>query len=158
MTVDKTAKTFPTWERMLKVDLYNKFVNWNIAKGLSEEVGGVIAAQGANYITGENWEKNLQDANEKIKTMVDKHKSEIIPSVKEILKTDKMCREVIVNYLRILNLLLFANRGNEYMESDDKKRIEEILMVYGAEFSEEPDPIKFDKLLLDFHHSIFPKE
>jgi hypothetical protein len=156
--ITEIAEEFLIWERMLKVDLYTKFVDRNLAKGMPEETAKVIAAQGVNYITGEDWEKNLQSATEEIKRIVDKHKSEIIPSVNAMLETDKMCREVIVNYLRIKSVLLSAMTGNEYMESDTKKRIEEILLTYGLEFPEEADPIKFGKLMLDFHYTIFPKK
>jgi len=158
VTIKETVEAFPIWERWLKVDLYKKFVDWNLAKGMPEETAKTIAAQGVNYITGEDWEKNLQNATEEIKRMVDKYKSEIIPSVNAMLKTDKMCREIIVNYLRIKSVLLFAISGKEYLESDTHKRIEEILLIYGPEFPEEVDLIKFRKLMLDFHHTIFPKE
>ena len=158
MSIKETVEAFPIWERVLKVDLYKKIVDWNFTKGIPEETAKVIAAQGVNYITGEDWEKNLQSATEEIKRTVDKHKSEIIPSVNAMLKTDKMCREIIVNYLRIKSVLLFAISGKEYLESDTHKRIEEILLIYGPEFPEEVDLIKFRKLMLDFHHTIFPKE
>ena len=157
-SIKDITEAFPVWERGLKVDLYVKFRDWNLSHGLPEEIGRRIAAQGVNYITGEEWEKNLQSTTEEIKKMVDKHKSEIIPAVKAMLETDKMCREVIVNYLRIKSVLMFAALGNEHMESDTKKRIEEILLIYGPEFPEEADPVKFGQLMLDFHHTIFPNK
>ena len=155
--ITEIAEEFLIWERMLKVDLYKKFVDWNLAKGMPEETAKVIAAQGVNYITGEDWEKNLQSVTEEIKRIVDKHKSEIIPSVNAMLETDKMCREIIVNYLRIKDVLLFAMIGDEYLKSDAHERIFEILLTYGPEFPEAADPIKFGKLMLDFHHTIFPQ-
>jgi len=195
MTIKETAEVFPTWERALKVDLYKKIVDWNLAKGIPEETSKVIAAQGVNYITGEDWGENLQSATEEIKKTFDKHKSEIIPFVKAMLETDKMCREVVVNYLRIKSVLMFAAEGasseeqkgiemtdeelrllnvtrddfenskkmfggfsSKWMKNPMKERIEKILLTYGPEFPEEVDLIKFDKLILDFHRTIFPKK
>ncbi len=157
-TIKDTAEAFPVWERGLKVVLYIKFADWNLSHGLPEEICKKIAAQEVNYITGEDWEKNLQSATEEIKKTVEKHKSEIIPTVKAMLETDKMCREVIVNYLRIKSVLLFAALGSEHMKSDTKNRIKEILLIYGPEFPEEADPVKFGQLMLDFHHTVFPKK
>jgi len=157
-SIKDIAEAFPVWERGLKVDFYVKFLDWNLSHGLPEEIGRRIAAQGVNYITGEEWEKNLQSATEEIKKTVDKHKSEINPAVKAMLETNKMCREVIVNYLRIKSVLMFATLESEHMESDTKKMIEEILLIYSPEFPEEADPVKFGQLMLDFHHKIFPNK
>jgi hypothetical protein len=73
-------------------------------------------------------------------------------------ETDKTYRELIVNYLRILSVMQVPIRGDEWFGSDDKQRIEKILLVYGPEFPEEADPVKFGQMVHDFHQNVFSKK
>ena len=194
-TIEEVAKAYPFWERSVKVCLCEKLRAKLIAKGLPEETSAAMAAQGVNYITGEGWEANLKNASSEVKSVVEKHKSEIIPSVNSFLEKDKSLRGIIVYFLRIKSILVFAAEGassekqkniemadeelkmlgvtredleasnkmfgghsSKWMENPMKERIEKILSVYGPEFPEEADPIKFDRMVLDFHRSVFPKK
>jgi hypothetical protein len=156
--VTEVAEAFPAWARSLRVCLCTKLTEFNIAKGLTKEISDIIAPQGVNYITGEDWEKNLQSASEEIKSVVQLHKSEVIPLVKAFFETDKTYRELLVNYLRILSVMQVPIRGDEWFGSDDKQRIEKILLVYGPEFPEEADPVKFGQMVHDFHKKVFSKK
>ena len=162
-TTEEIIEIFSKCERMLRVDLFKKFEDWNVAHGLTEEIGGFVAAQGVNYLTGEEWADNLLEDNqirttEEMKRVIDEHGSQILPFFKAMLKTDKMCREIIVNYLRIKDALLFAAGRDKYMRSEDKRRIDNILSIYGPEFPGEPDMDRFGKLMMDFHHTVFPEK
>ena len=153
LTNVEVAKSFPIWKRKIDDFLYAKLIEYDAAtitnnnKKISKIVRSVIAVRGVNYILGEDWEKNIDGFSEEIKSLIAAHKSEVVPLVKAWLGTDKLYRELIVNYLRIKMTLFFAYRGENWMKSDEYARIEKILLAYGPEFPEKADPIKFAKMV-----------
>jgi|SRR5208337_4294047 len=156
-TFDETAKAFPLWERSVTVCLCTKLNAELIARGLPDETSRKIAAQGVNYITGEDWEADVRNASTEIKSVVEAHKSEIEPAIRELLVKDKPSREIVVYFLRIKAVLFAAHYGFDvWVKNPMNGRIEQILSIYGPEFPEEADPGKFDVMVLNFHHKFFP--
>jgi len=158
-TVDETAKAFPLWERSVTVCLCTKLNAQLIARGIPNETSRKIAAQGVNYITGEDWKANVSNAAAEIKSVAEAHKSEIEPAINALLVKDKSVRELVVYFLRIKTALLAACYGFDVWAKDPmKERIEQILSVYGPEFPEEADPGKFSAMAMNFHHKVFPQK
>jgi hypothetical protein len=157
-TIDETAKAFPLWERSVPVCLAKKLNTELIARGLPDETSRKIAAQGVNYITGEDWEAVVNNASPEIKSVVEAHKSEIEPAIRALLERDKSAREIVVYFLRIKTVLLATFYGFDvWAKNPIKGRIEQILSMYGPEFPEEADPGKFSVMVLNFQRNIFPQ-
>ena len=157
-TVEETAKAFPLWERSVRVCLF-KLNAELIARDLPNETSRKIAAQGVNYITGEDWEADANNASPVIKSVVEAHKSEIEPAIRALLVKDKSSREIVVYFLRIKTVLLAACYGFDvWAKNPMKGRIEQILSIYGPEFPEEADPGKFSAMVLNFQRKTFPQK
>jgi hypothetical protein len=158
-TVEETAEAFPLWERSVRVCLCTKLNAELIARGLPNETSRKIAAQGVNYITGEDWEAGASNASPEIKSVVEAHKSEIEPAIRALLVKDKSSREIVVYFLRIKTALLAAHYGFEVWANNPMNgRIYQILSIYGPEFPEEADPGKFCVMVLNFQHKVFPQK
>jgi hypothetical protein len=158
-TIDETAKAFPLWERGVTVCLCTKLEAELIASGLPYETSGKIAAQGVNYITGQDWEADVINASPEIKSVVEAHKSEIEPAIRALLAKDKSSREIVVYFLRIKTVFLATLYGFDvWMKNPMYGRIYQILSMYGQEFPEEADPGKFSVMVLNFQHTIFPQK
>jgi hypothetical protein len=157
-TIDETAKAFPLWERSVTVCLCTKLDAELVSKGLPHETSATIAAQGVNYITGQDWEADVTNASPEIKSIVEAHKSEIEPAIRALLAKDKSSREIVVYFLRIKTVFLAALHGFDvWMKNPMYGRIYQILSMYGEDFPEEADPGKFSVMVLDFQHKIFPQ-
>ncbi len=149
-TIDKTINLFSNDERIMRVCLFKILTDKIIADGLSEKNSKIIAAQGVNYITGEDWEaiiQNIQDL--KIKSVTENYKLEIISYVENLLEKDKKLREIVVYFLRIRTVLFFHRFGKDWFENPMKERIEKILVEYGSEFPEGSDPVRFNEMVLE---------
>ena len=194
-TITEAAKAFPTWERVIKVGFYKRLSDELIARGYQEEVSGLMAAQGINYITGEDWEATIQNLSPEKKSIIEIHKAEVVPSVAALLAEDKSYRAIIVYFLRIKSILMLLAEGPsdekqkdieisdeilakmgmtravleennkmfggyvpKWMKNPMEKRIEKILLMYGAEFPEAPDPDKFSQMVASFHHEVSSKQ
>jgi hypothetical protein len=158
-TVEETAKVFPLCERSIKVCLHAQLHAELIARGLPDETSGIIAAQGVNYITGEDWKAVVSNLSPEIKSVVESHKSEIEPAIRALLAKDKSYREIVVYFLRIKTVLLAAHYGFDvWAENPMKGRIDQILSIYGREFPKEADPRKFCVMVQNFHHTMFPQK
>jgi len=158
-TLNETAKAFPLWERSVTVCLCTKLNKELIARGLPDETSRKIAAQGVNYISGEDWEADACNASPEIKSVVEAHKSEIEPAIRALLVKDKSAREIVVYFLRIKSVSFAAHYGfDAWANNPMKGRIEQILSIYGREFPEEADPGKFSVMVLNFQHNIFPQK
>ena len=158
-TVEETTKAFPLWERSVTICLATKLNAELIATGLPNETSRKIAAQGVNYIAGEDWEAVVSNASPEIKSLVEAHKSEVEPAIRALLVKDKSSREIVVYFLRIKTVLLAAHYGfDAWAENPMKGRIDQILSMYGQEFPKEADPGKFCVMVQNFHHKIFPQK
>ena len=158
-TVEETAKAFPLWERSVRVCLFTELTTELVARGLPNETSKTIAAQGVNYITGEDWEAGVSSASPEIKSVVEAHKSEIEPAIRALLVKDKSSREIVVYFLRLKTVLLAAHYGFDvWAKNPMYERIWQILSMYGREFPEEADPGKFCAMVLNFHHKYFPQK
>ena len=158
-TVEETARAFPLWERSVKLCLATKLHTELIATGFPNGTSRKIAAQGVNYVTGEDWEAVVSNASPEIKSVVEAHKSEIEPAIRALLVKDKSVREIVVYFLRLKTVLFAAHYGFDvWAKNPMKGRIEQILSIYGREFPEEADPGKFCTMVLNFQHKIFPQK
>jgi hypothetical protein len=158
-SVDETAKAFPLWERSVTTCLFTKLTAELIAGGLPDVTSKIIAAQGVNYITGQDWEADVINSSPEIKSVVESHKSEIEPAIGALLVKDKSAREIVVYFLRLKTILFSAQYGFDvWAKNQMKGRIEQILSMYGREFPEEADPGKFCVMILNFQHNIFPQK
>ncbi len=194
-TIAETAKAFPQWERVIKVDFYKRLKDELVARGYQEEISGFIAAQAINYITGEDWEAIIQTLSPEKKAIIEPHKAEVAPSMAALLAENKSYRAIIVYFLRIKSILMFIAEGpsdekekdieisddilakmgmtrsdfeeskkvlggfaSKWMKNPMEKRIEKILLTYGAEFPESPDPNKFAQMVASFHNEISPEQ
>ena len=83
-TVEETAEVFPLCERSIKVCLCAQLHAELIARGLPDETSGTIAAQGVNYITGEDWRAVVSNLSPEIKSIVESRKSEIEPAIRSV--------------------------------------------------------------------------
>ncbi len=158
-TVEETSKAFPLWERSLRVCLCVRLSAELITTGLPDKTSRIIAAQGVNYITGEDWEADVGNATPEIKSVVEIHKSEIKPAINALLTKDKSIRELVVYFLRIKTVLLAAYYGfDDWAKDPMKERIDQILYLYRPEFPKEADPGKFNVMALNFHNKILPQK
>lgn len=121
-TIAEAAKDFPTWERVIKVDFCKRLSDELVARGYHQEVSRLIAAQGINYITGEDWEATIQNLPPEKKSIIEIHKVEVVPSMAALLAEDKSYRAIIVYFLRIKCILMLLAEGS----SDEKQKDIEI--------------------------------
>jgi hypothetical protein len=156
-TIEETFKACSWWERSVPVCLATKLRAELVARGFPDEESRKIAAQGVNYITGEDWEAVVSKSSAEIKSVIAEHKSEVESAIRTLLLKDRSCREIVVYFLRIRTVLFAAQYGFDiWAENPMKERIDKILCEYGPEFPEEADPGKFSVMAQNFHHQFFP--
>ena len=194
-TLEETMKVYPHWERSVTVCLCTKWAAELVANGIPEETSRLIAAQGVNYITGADWEAVIQTLPPEKRLIIEAHKSEVVPSIRDLLAKDRSCREIVIYFLRIKSTVMLVAGGAsdekvknieisddmlehlgvtradyedskkmlggyapKWMKDPMKARIDKILLAYGTEFPEGPDPGKFSVMVLNLHHKIFPQK
>ncbi|HTU44756.1 MAG TPA: hypothetical protein VMF91_06825 [Bryobacteraceae bacterium] len=107
---------------------------------MNSESAGVLAAQVVNYLKGEDIECIIASSPEPIKSQICQVKDRIAECARNAMTLHKSVRKVIVATLRIKAVLNFRLMGDAYLESDEKKRIESMLSIYGPEFPGAVDP------------------
>jgi hypothetical protein len=123
------------------------------SKEMDGELAGVLAAQAVNYLLADDNNQAYIDADNSLKSLIDKIKQQILIKAEEKMKSDSLARKTIVYTLRMLNVYQFANQGEAYPNSSQKQRIEEILIKYGSEFPQEANPTLYTRIVNDFLNS-----
>jgi len=148
---------FQKQQRYMQVMLC-KEISEKLLKELTFEadVRESLAAQIVNYYSGFDIDEQFKNMKEPNKSRVAKIRQWIIPKAEEILKNNYKLRRLIVYTLRMDIVYKFAMEGEKYLESDEKKREESILIKFGREFPEEANPQLFDKIFSDYFKASSP--
>jgi len=117
---------------------------------LEADVTRCLAAQIVNYYSGFDIDEQFKNMKESDKSNVAKIRQWIIPKAEEMLRNNYNLGRLIIYTLRMDIVYKFAMEGEKYLQSDEKKRKESILIRFGAEFTEEANPQLFDKIFSDY--------
>ncbi len=151
-----TEKVFNAELRIARVTLY-KELSVEYGKEFDIETAKVLAARVVNYLTGEDTTNISPDTEPSIAEKI----LQINPLVEKYalakMDNDRDTRELIVSTLRMKTVIQFSQLGRPYLESDEKKRIEKILVKYGVEFPEEIKPNKYSSIVSVYHEKRFIK-
>ena len=156
-TLSNDIVKFQKQQRYMQVMLY-KEISEKLLKELTFEpnVTQVLAGQIVNYYSGVDIDEHVKNMEEPNKSSVAKIRQWIIPKAEEILRNSYNLRRLIVYTLRMDIVYKFAMEGEKYLESDEKKRKESILIKFGPEFPEEAKPQLFDKIFSDYFKASSP--
>lgn len=137
------TEDFQVGLRAIQVSLYTKLRS-QYSQSMDGESASVLAAQVSNYLKGENIAILIENTDEPLKSQIARIKDQIPEYAAKEMADSRSTREAIVATLRMMELYRFMKFGDGYMQSDEHRRIFELLAPYGPEF---PDEIKPDKYL-----------
>lgn len=115
------------------------------------ESASVLAAQVVNYLKGEDIKGVIASSAEPLRSQILQIEDRIPERASDALASGKGIREVVVATLRMRTVLQFGLVGERYLHSDEKKRIESQLSVYGPEFPKAIDPKAYLAMARRFH-------
>ncbi len=147
--IEKMNRDFNVLLECVQTTLYSELVTEYKEKIKDTELAKVLAARVVNYLTGENNESSYKQADEIMKTKIDKIQDKILPYAKKKMEDAKV-RELVVYTLRIKATLNTALKGKAYLETGEMKIIDEILGTYGAEYPAEAELKAYDHLAYTF--------
>lgn len=147
------ANQYDELVRVMRVGLYEEFqriISPEIAKQLTKKQRSVLAAQMMNFLEGEEKGVMHEQASPDTKKIIPQVKHFIEPCVTRILDNDSEIRKLVVYHLRVKVVVKFGLIGQPYMDGEEKKRIEELLLKYGKEYPEEAKFEVFSGLVHNF--------
>lgn len=145
----EATEMFATGFRVASVTMYAD-IRPILEKEMELETAGVLTAQIVNYLMGTESSGNNLETAKKIK--FDLIKSQIRQRAMDIMKKDRLLREVVVSTLRMRTIIAFAAQGSSYMASPEKERIEAILVEFGPEFPKKVVPEEFLALVQRYYN------
>ena len=134
-----SIKCFEQGLRDIQVTLF-VILRTQYSAEMDGESARVLAAQVVNYLKGEDIESVIASTPEPLKSQICHLKDRIPERARGAMALGKGIREVVVATLRMKTVLAFGLSGDSYFQSDEMKRIESVLSVYGPEFPQEVDP------------------
>lgn len=120
------------------------------------ELGSILAAQVVNYLTGEDLDESYANADDFNQSQIRRIKDQIVPRAQQKMFYDQILRETIVYTHRMKSVLMFARDGDDYLQSQNKKRSDAFLFKYGAEFHAEVNPKLYARLVARFRQAKQP--
>ncbi|HEX9060519.1 MAG TPA: hypothetical protein VF941_10095 [Clostridia bacterium] len=117
---------------------------------LEEDAKGLLSGQIVNYYSGYDVEEQLKTMMDPKKSKIEKIKSIIAPKAEELLASNYSLRQLIVYTLRMDIMYMCVIKGEDYLQSDEKRRKELILIKFGAEFSHETNPEFYDEIFTNY--------
>jgi hypothetical protein len=145
-------KTFDKVFAVVRVTICSILADQYIGQdGYDADTGKSLAAQVVNFLIGHDLEKLASMTVEPKKSLI----RSLIPNVPK-LANEAMMRysdlpEVIIQSLRIDNVLSYAEHEKTYLTSSRKQGIENILSIYEYMVPDEPDIPKYYKIANMFY-------
>jgi len=149
-SLDELDKAVSTSLRLLKVDLFADLSNI-YASQMEHEAAKTLAAQVANFLTGDDIDENARVSDEPLHSRIMAILPQVRQRVAEYMQADQQTREIIVATLRMTTFLNFWKYGEAWFQNPAKMRIERLLVEYGPEFPEEITPAAYAQLFAAYH-------
>lgn len=107
-----------------------------------------LAAQVENYLFGEDLDEVVKRVDNKVKDQILQIKKHVPKWADDAMNRDKDFSEFVIQTIRMDMIFHQYLDGEKWLFEDPRgKRVSEVLMKYGGNVTENPDPKKYDKLL-----------
>jgi len=107
-----------------------------------------LAAQVENYLFGEDLDEVIKKVDNKVKDQIIQIKNHVPKWADDSMNRDKDFSEFVIQTIRMDMIFHQYFDGEKWLSENPRgKRISKILMKYGGNVKEAPDPKKYDKLL-----------
>jgi hypothetical protein len=150
-----SIKCFERGLRDIQVTLF-VILRTQYSAEMDGESARVLAAQVVNYLKGEDVESVIASTPEPLKSQICLLRNRIPERARGAMDLGKGIREVVVATLRMRTVLGFWRSGDSYFQSDEMKRIEGLLSIYGPEFPQEINPKAYLGMARRFRESHGP--
>lgn len=157
IAIKGTANEFIKSHRVVDTTLFTE-LRKEYSQEMPQEKASVLAAQVVNFLTAQDIDEVIANAEEPLRKQIIDIKDQIEIRGHEKLQKDREARELVVYTLRMKTVIQFGLIGEPYMTSAEKQRIDKILTRYGAEFTKEAEPKTYAEMVYRYYQERFGEE
>ena len=154
MMMKKIEKNYVDTLPMVKEMLYSKLIP-RFNKEFDLAISKTLATKVISYLTGEDISDIITGIEESLRERILRINPKLETIALQLVDSDREIRELIVYTLMMKVVVSCKKIGTSYLNSAEKKRIEEILIRYGSKFPEEATLDRYISLVLKYHKKHF---